>query len=102
MSMTVLQKVYDLKATILGPEKHHEHELRILNRVVRWDKDGISYEGDQRHADVIIEQLKLGDKKPLSSPGAPEIMAEFEKENGMKDKEELYRKAQEEGPDTMY
>ena len=33
--------------------------VRILNRIVTWDEEGIRYEVDQRHADIIIRQLGL-------------------------------------------
>ena len=97
-----MEKVYELKSTILGPEKHNEKELKILNRTLRWTEEGIQYEGDRRHAEVIIKELGIGDLKPLSSPGAPEIMAEVEKEKEVEDKEDLYRRSREEGPDTLY
>ena len=35
---------------ILGPAKHHVQEIRLLNRVLAWDDDGIRYEADQRHS----------------------------------------------------
>ena len=97
-----MEEVYDLKSTVLGPEEHNQKELRILNRTVRWTTEGIEYEGDQRHAEVIIKELGMQDQKPLSTPGAPEIMVDVEKEAEVKDKEELHRKAREEGPDSLY
>ena len=33
--------------------------MRILNRVVQWTKHGITYEADQRHAEIIIKQFNL-------------------------------------------
>ena len=40
-----------------------------MNRIVRWTKDGYELEGDPRHAELMVEQLELGDVAPLSSPG---------------------------------
>ena len=97
-----MEKVYELKSTILGPEERNKRELRIPNRTVSWTKEGMQYEGDQRHAEVMIQELGLENQKPLSTPGAPEIMAEIEKEEEVKDKEELHRQAREEGPDRLY
>ena len=43
--------------------------VRILNRVVYWDAEGIKYEPDQRHAEIIIQQLGLKGKKTAVTPG---------------------------------
>ena len=49
---------YEIKLKArLGPEANDDKEVRILNRVVWWDKDGLHYEPDQRHADIMIDQL---------------------------------------------
>ena len=67
---TEIQKVYaiDFKAR-LGPNDEDQKSVRLLNRVVEWNSDGINIEGDQRHAEIIIQQLKLEEVKSLSSPG---------------------------------
>ena len=96
-----MKKVYELKATILGPESHHKQEVRILNRIVRWSPEGIQYECDQRHADVIVKELGMEDQKPLSSPGAADIMAEIAVEEEKEDREALRKEAQKEGSDTV-
>ena len=43
----------------LGPEATDDKEIRILNRIVRWTPEGIWYEPDQRHAEIIIRDLGL-------------------------------------------
>ena len=43
-------------------------ELRILNRVVRWGSEGLTYEADPRHADILREGI-AGAARSLSSPG---------------------------------
>ena len=49
--------------------KKDEKSMRILNRVVTCTNEGIEYEADQRHADIIINHLGLSDKdKQLGSP----------------------------------
>ena len=59
----------------MGPTEETQcvQEIRHLNRIIRWAEDSIEYEADQRHADLIVEQLGLKDAKPLSSPGTAEI-----------------------------
>ena len=44
--------------------------IRVFNRVLPWTKDGIQYEADQRHADIVVEELGLKDSKPVSTPGS--------------------------------
>jgi len=53
----------------LGPESKDDKAVRILNRIVTWTEDGLKYEPDQRHVDIILQQLGLDSKsKSLSSP----------------------------------
>ena len=49
-----------------GPDE--VDELRILNRVVRWGQEGIKYEADPRHADVLCAGL-AGTAPGVSTPG---------------------------------
>ena len=63
---------YESKHSILGPGNKHEKTIRVLNRVLPWTRDGIQYEADQRHADLVIEELGLKDSKPVSTPGSKE------------------------------
>ena len=47
-------------------------ESKILNRVVRATNEGWEYESDQRHVEIIVEQLGVANMKPLSTPGVEE------------------------------
>ena len=66
-----------------GKEVHSEHpnigpreggggnskQIKILNRVVsRHDKEGLSYEADPRHVEILFKQLQLTDTKPVATP----------------------------------
>ena len=50
---------------MLGPRAHNIHEIRVLNRCVRWlppDSAGgeaIEYEADPRHVEVLAQQMGL-------------------------------------------
>ena len=44
----------------------------MLNRVLSWGRDGIQYEADQRHADIVVDELGLKESKPVSTPGSKE------------------------------
>ena len=43
----------------LGPEESDDKEVRILNRTVKWEDWGISYEADQRHAELIVQEMGM-------------------------------------------
>ncbi len=44
-------------------------DVRILNRVLRWTFEGIEYEPDQRHAELIIQRMGLETGKPSGVTG---------------------------------
>ena len=56
-----LRSRWDVKVAMLGPDAHHDQEVKILNRSVRWTASGLEYEADQRHVRVVLEQLELQD-----------------------------------------
>ena len=72
--------------------------MRVLNRTVRWTDSGITYEPDQRHAEIIIKELHLFESSknttgpfrsvqrrsnPFGTPAVPENhVALQERENG--------------------
>ena len=53
-------------------EQGEVQEAKVLNRVIRIDKEGWSYEADQRHAYLLIDQLHLQGAKSVSTPGEGE------------------------------
>jgi hypothetical protein len=52
----------------LGGDSGDLQELRVLNRVLRWASDGIYYEADPRHQEILVAQLAES-LKSVSSPG---------------------------------
>ena len=65
---------FEMKTTLVGHSGDPDvvTEGKILNRIVRATASGWDYECDQRHVEVLIEELGLKHAKPLSSPGADE------------------------------
>ena len=63
---------YEIKAEYVGPDGVSKQEMRILNRVIRWTGSGITYEPDQRHAELIIAAMGMENSKPVSTPGNAE------------------------------
>ena len=54
----------------LGPEDGDDKAIRIVNRIVEWTEEGINYEADPRHAEIIVQQLGLGGKAAtVTTPG---------------------------------
>jgi hypothetical protein len=72
-----MQKQYDIKTKFLGPEKSMEQEIQVLNRTLGWGKNGITYEADQRHAEiVVIREMNLKKGNAVATPGVPEAVDE--------------------------
>ena len=55
----------------LGPGGKEENQsIRILNRIIEWNREGVWYEADQRHAEIIVRELSLeGNKVKSDVPG---------------------------------
>ena len=54
-----LEDKYQLTVKVLGPEEGQSQEVRVLNRVLRWkDAEGVEYEVDPRHVEIMIKQLE--------------------------------------------
>ena len=47
-----------------------DSQIRILNRVVTLTDDGVTYEADPRHCDILMDSLNLTAANSMSSPGA--------------------------------
>ena len=65
-----MQHWYELKVrAVLGGEAGDDREVTILNRRLRWEGDTIEYEADLKHAQVICQELGLGESsRGLSCP----------------------------------
>ena len=68
----------------LGPSDGDQKQNRILNRIVEWSKQGIQYEGDQRHADICMNEVGiLGASREVNTPVDRNL--KLEKEPGILD-----------------
>ena len=77
-----LEKRFEIKTKLVGMMSDEAKEERILNRVIRVNAHGWEMEADQRHADILIEQMNLKNAKGVSSPGEEEKRWE-EEENSV-------------------
>ena len=74
---TMMNTEYDIKVRAkLGPDKTDDKEVTILNRCVSWTKNGIIYEADPRHVEILVNELGLHEAKPSSTPGTKMVLKE--------------------------
>ena len=50
-----------------GSKPGDQKELRILNRTLRWCKDGLLFAANLRHGKEVVDELGLSKSKPVSS-----------------------------------
>ena len=65
----------------MGDDKTDIKSIRTLNRIVTWTNQGLEYEADQRHAELIIQEMGLTEscrthETPSSKPDKTEIKEE--------------------------
>jgi len=77
-----LEKDFELKSEILGPDYGEVREVTFLGRRIKWTSEGLSYEGDPKHAEILIKEWNMEDAKAVCSPGTAE-----EKGSGANDEE---------------
>ena len=65
---------FTIKDKVIGlrPDLKEEAEARILNRIVRITPQGWEYEADQRHADIIAQELGLSKARATRTAGEDE------------------------------
>ena len=52
---TRVQARYEVKeGGCLGPQPKDDKIIKMLNRVVEWTSQGVRYECDQRHVEMIV------------------------------------------------
>ena len=55
----MISRKYEIKKQVIGEDPHLEKSGSILNRVIEWNRDGITIEADQRHVREILKGLDL-------------------------------------------
>ena len=60
--VTEVKKEFEIKVSMIGPDTDRAKTLKILNRVITWDEEGILIEGDQRHPELLLDTLGMSDK----------------------------------------
>ena len=52
-------------------------QIKILNRILTLTKDGLEYEADPRHADLLLSSMGLTKSNSVSTPGVKEHEADY-------------------------
>ena len=65
-----LKKIWETRDQMIGSEPGDQKELPILNRTMRWCKDGLVFAANLRHSREVVNELGLSKSKPVSSPAA--------------------------------
>ena len=53
----ILQERWETRDQLIGAKSGDRKELHILNRTLRWCKDGLVFAADPRHAREVIDEL---------------------------------------------
>ena len=88
-----LRKKYEIKRKWLGPGEQHSREIRELNRIITCENEGIGYEADPRHVELLVEELGLSSCATAGTPGTSIEGKTREEDNEQlsKDEEIKYR-----------
>ena len=80
---TQMNATFETKSSTIGPGPSHDKYMRLLNRVITWSDEGITIEGDQRHAELIVKSFGMsatsrGLATPIESDRHPELNEELD------------------------
>ena len=73
-----LKKRWETCDQMIGPKRDDQKELRILNRTLRWCKDGLVVAANLRHGREVVGELGLSKSKPVLSPATADGAARCE------------------------
>ena len=69
-----MKSVYPIKAKIISFGSLES--IKTLNRRLHWGEEGIVYQHDPRHIDVLVRELGLENGKTVQTPAAPNTAEE--------------------------
>ena len=67
-----MKKQYEVKTQHIGPNQEGVGEGKVLNRIIKWAREGWEMEADTRHAELVVEQLGLKNEKKVTTAGVDE------------------------------
>ena len=64
-----MMETFDLSGIRIGPESNDEHEVKYLNRILRWTPENMmSYEADPKHVQLLLKEWGLAEAKGAVAP----------------------------------
>ena len=51
-----ISKEFEVKSEILGPGINELKEVKFLGRIIKWKKDGLTYEADPKHVGILSKE----------------------------------------------
>ena len=63
-----LKKRWETRDQMIGPKPDDQKDLRILNRTLRWCKDGLVFAVNLRHGREVVDELGLSKSMPRLRP----------------------------------
>ena len=88
-----LKKRWETRDQIIEPDD--QKELRILNRTLRWCKDGFVFVANLRHGREVLDELGLSKSKPVSSPATGDSVTRCQEDKSKpldEEEERLYQR----------
>ena len=53
----------------IGPESNDEHEVKYLNRILRWTPENMmSYEADPKHVQLLLKEWSMAEATGAVAP----------------------------------
>ena len=83
------KNAFEIKYDIIGEAKNLSKSATLLNRIIEWKQEGISWEPDPRHTELVIKHLGLEGGKVAVTPGVREHDRRRPKAGGAGGAEEL-------------
>ena len=77
----MVSRKYEIKKQVIGEDPDLDKSGRMLNRVIEWDRDGVTKEADQRHVREILKGLELERANHSATPCGVERRDESKGEN---------------------
>ena len=64
-SRAAMENAYECKSSTIVPSEGDNKVIKVLNRIIMLQGYGLTYKADPRHADIIVNELRLSEAKPL-------------------------------------
>jgi len=87
----LLEKKYQMKAKMIGPDRGEDREGKFLGRTIRWKDWGLEWQGDGKLRESLLAEWDMGKSSPVITPGVKEEKQVLGKELEIQDKKRVAR-----------